>query len=200
MRYYGFDRRASVASQQETDSRSLQLALEIPAWPQGQRLLPRPRFECMGTHRYHRSTVLSGIHCDPSGKGCANPATLLNKFFPTSPASATGSAPCPAGFAGTSAVEFAGFDAAPRAVCPSEESWDSTDASGSQRIPRVAVEDEVGADGANEAEKEEEEGMKVLRSRKIAEGLAFVRLRGRIELVKNLSPVRFLVSESAPSN
>lgn len=44
-------------------------------------------------------------------------------------------------------------------------------------MPRVAVVVDVGADGANEAEKEDEEGMKVLRSRKMAEGLAFVSLR-----------------------
>lgn len=71
----------------------------------------------MGTHRYHFSIVSNGIHCPgcPFGKGCANPATALNKFLPTSCANWTGS-----GFerlfaaaetAGTSAVELEGLAA-----------------------------------------------------------------------------------------
>lgn len=60
------------------------------------------------------------------------------------------------------------------------------------------MEEEVGAEGANEAEKEDEEGMKVLRSRKMAEGLAFVSLRGQIELVSYLSPLGFGTSGTHP--
>lgn len=177
----------SVAVEQETDARCPQLALELPARlrDQGSRVSSSSsKARAAGarqgaTHRYQRSMASNGNHCPacPPGRGCAKPATALNKFLPTSCASRTGSGAVELP-ARTTAVEVAGLAATAAADWPRAASCASTDSSGSQRIPSVAV-DEVDAAGLPKVveEKEGAEGMNVLRRRKMEDGFVFVRLR-----------------------
>ena len=77
----------------------------------------------------------------------------------------------------TSAVEVAGLAATAAADCPSAASCASTDSSGSHRMPSVAVEEAPPAVGVlPKAVEEAADGMNVPRSRKMADGLALVRL------------------------
>ncbi len=135
-----------------------------------------------GTDLYHRSIASKGSHCPawPPGSGCANPATALNKFLPTSCANRTGSGDAVLPPVVTSAVEVAGLAATAAADCPSAASCASTDSSGSHRIPSVAVEEAPPPPALvvlPKAVEEAAEGMNVPRSRKMADGLALVRLR-----------------------
>lgn len=177
-----------VAVEQEPDPRCPQFALKLPEKKDSAEDSASARASATSSKRvaktdlYHRSIASKGSHCPawPPGSGCANPATALNRFLPTSCANRTGSGAELLPPVVTSAVEVAGLAATAAADWPNAASCASTDSSGSHRIPSVAVEEAPPPPPAvgvlPKAVEEAAEGMNVPRSRKMADGLALVRL------------------------